>query len=97
MKIIGGQDMVSPIKKILVKHPRQAFINKFKIKKEYTRLNYLAVPDYIKACSDYKYMGCNVLIVESKKVITVDSNPKTKSRLEKREYMFLHMMNERFL
>tara|TARA_B100001248_G_scaffold144231_1_gene108311 strand:+ start:255 stop:482 length:228 start_codon:yes stop_codon:yes gene_type:complete len=70
---------------------------KFKIKKEYVEHNYLGSSDYIKACSDYKYMGCNVLIVESKKVITVDSNPKTKSRLEKREYMFLHMMNERFL
>ena len=53
MKIIGGQDMVSPIKKILVKHPRQAFIDKFKIKKEYAQLNYLGVPDYKKACSDY--------------------------------------------
>ena len=42
--------MVSPIKKNLVKHPQYAFINEFKIKKECTELNYLGVPDYIKAC-----------------------------------------------
>ena len=84
MKIIGGQDMVSPIKKILVKHPRQAFIDKFKIKKKCKELNFLGVPDYIKACSEYESMGCNVLTVEPKKVIMVDGNPKTKSRLEKK-------------
>ena len=53
MKIICGQDMVSPIKKNLGKHPRQAFIDKFKVKKEYVQLNYLGVPGYKKACSDY--------------------------------------------
>ena len=41
-------------------------------------------------------MRCNVLTVEPKKVIMVDGNPKTKSRLKKGEYMFLHMMDQRF-
>ena len=39
----------------------------------------IEVPD-----SEYESMGCNVLTVEPKKVIMVDGNPKTKSRLEKK-------------
>ena len=53
MKIIGGQDMVSPIKKMLVKHPQNAYINQSNIEKESASLNYEGVPDYKKACSDY--------------------------------------------
>ena len=34
MKLFGGQDMVSPIKKILIKHPQHAYINQSKIEKE---------------------------------------------------------------
>ena len=45
MKIVGGQDMVSPIRKILVKHLRQALIDKFKIKKEYEPFKGLSVLD----------------------------------------------------
>ena len=54
MKLFGGQDMVSPIKKILVKHPQEAFINQSTIKNESLRLNYAGVPDYETACSDYE-------------------------------------------
>ena len=54
MKLFGGQDMVSPIKKILVKHPKEAFINQSTIKNESLRLNYAGVPDYETACSDYE-------------------------------------------
>ena len=53
MKLFGGQDMVSPIKKILIKHPQHAYINQSKIEKESASLNYGDVPDYKKACSDY--------------------------------------------
>ena len=54
MKLFGGQDMVSPIKKILVKHPQHAFINQSNIKSESIHLNYAGVPDYETACSDYE-------------------------------------------
>ena len=53
MKLFGGQDMVSPIKKILIKHPQNAYINQSKIETESASLNYLGVPDYEIACSDY--------------------------------------------
>ena len=96
MKIIGVQDMVSTIKKILVKHTRMDLVSRPKIKKEYAEHNYSGISDYMKACKDYESMRCNVLTVEPKKVITVDGNPKTKSRLEKKEYIFLNMMDQRF-
>mgnify|MGYP001228772215 CR=1 FL=1 len=54
MKFFGGQDMVSPIKKILLKHPQHAFINQSNIEKESSSLNYAGVPDYETACSDYE-------------------------------------------
>ncbi len=53
MKLFGGQDMVSPIKKILIKHPQHAYINQSNIEKESPSLNYGGLPDYEKACSDY--------------------------------------------
>tara|TARA_B100001248_G_C26964457_1_gene267384 strand:- start:83 stop:370 length:288 start_codon:yes stop_codon:yes gene_type:complete len=58
--------------------------SKAKIKKEYEEHNYSGVSDYIKTCTDYEYMRCNVLTIEPKKVIKVDGNPKIKSRLEKK-------------
>ena len=84
MKIVGVQDMVSTIKKILVKHTRMDLVSRPKIKKEYAEHNYSGISDSMKACKDYESMRCNVLTVEPKKVITVDGNPKTKSRLEKK-------------
>ena len=54
MKFFGGQDMVSPIKKILLKHPQHAFINQSNIEKESSSLNYAGIPDYKTACSDYE-------------------------------------------
>ena len=84
MKIVGVQDMVSTIKKILVKHTRMDLVSRPKIKKEYAEHNYSGISDYIKACKDYESMRCNALTVEPKKVIMVDGNPKTKSRLEKK-------------
>ena len=54
MKLFGGQDMVSPVKRILIKHPKNAFINQTKIDKESTKLNYIDTPDYEKSCLDYE-------------------------------------------
>ena len=84
MKIIGGQDMVSTIKRILVKHPRMDLVGKFKIKKEYAEHNYSGISDYLKSFTDYESMRCNVLTIKPKKIITVNGNPKTKSRLEEK-------------
>ena len=54
MKFFGGQNMVSPIKKILMKHPQNAFINQSNIEKQSASLNYAGIPSYKTACSDYE-------------------------------------------
>ena len=50
--------MVDPIKKILLKHPRNSFINQEIIDKQYLELNYSEAPNFNKAISDYdKFVG----------------------------------------
>ena len=46
--------MVDPIKKILLKHPSNAFINQRTINEHYQELNYLAAPNFNSAISDYE-------------------------------------------
>ena len=46
--------MVDPIKKILLKHPSNAFLNQRNINKQYLKLNYLAAPNFNSAISDYE-------------------------------------------
>ena len=46
--------MVDPIKKILLKHPRNSFINQDIIDKQYLELNYSKAPNYNKAILDYE-------------------------------------------
>jgi len=45
--------MVGEIKRVLVKHPKDAYQNQLKIDGESKKLNYLGKPDYKKASSDY--------------------------------------------
>ena len=46
--------MVDPIKKILLKHPSNAFINQKNINEQYLELNYIAAPNFNSAISDYE-------------------------------------------
>ena len=46
--------MVDPIKKILLKHPRNSFINQEIIDKQYIELNYSEAPNFNKAILDYE-------------------------------------------
>ena len=46
--------MVDPIKKILLKHPRNSFINQDIIDKQYLKLNYSEAPNFNKAILDYE-------------------------------------------
>ena len=46
--------MVDPIKKILLKHPKSAFINQKTINEQYLKLNYLGAPNFNKAILDYE-------------------------------------------
>ena len=45
--------MVDPIKRILIKHPKDAYQNQSKVDQESPQLNYFDVPDFEKAISDY--------------------------------------------
>ena len=45
--------MVNPIKSILLKHPKDAFIDQQKIDTQFAQLNYLDHPNFEKACNDY--------------------------------------------
>jgi len=54
MNQLNCQDMVSPVKSILLKHPKDTFINQAKIDKEFIQLNYLDNPSFEKACTDYE-------------------------------------------
>ena len=50
--------MVDPIRRILIKHPRNAYQNQTKVNEESPQLNYFGVPDFEKAISDYdKFIG----------------------------------------
>ena len=49
----NNHSMVNPIKKILLKHPKNAFINQNSINKQYLDLNYSKAPNFIKAINDY--------------------------------------------
>ena len=46
-------NMVNPIKKIILKHPKDAFKDQDTINKQFSRLNYFEAPNFNKAISDY--------------------------------------------
>ena len=51
-------NMVNPIKKIILKHPKDAFKDQETINKQFSRLNYFEAPNFNKAISDYdKFVG----------------------------------------
>ncbi len=50
----GCQSMVKPIKRMLLKHPKDAFLDEQNIAGQWKTLNYLAAPDYHKALDEYE-------------------------------------------
>lgn len=52
---LGCQSEVDPIKILLLKHPREAFLNQENIRAQWKELNYSACPDYEKALEEYDY------------------------------------------
>lgn len=53
MQNIGCQNMVAPLRRVLVKHPRQAYCNEANLAAQWQALNYLGLPDFTKAVADY--------------------------------------------
>jgi len=54
MKGHGCQNMVDPIQRVLLKHPKEAFQNQKKTDQDSLTLNYLGTPSYTKAINDYE-------------------------------------------
>ena len=55
MQNIGCQNMVDPIRRILIKHPRQAYRDEATLAAQWQALNYLGCPDLTKATADYDH------------------------------------------
>ena len=57
-KNFGCQSMVDPIKRVLIKHPREAYQTQSKVDQQAPQLNYFGTPNFEKAISDYdKFVG----------------------------------------
>ena len=52
--IFNCNNMVDPIKKILLNHPKNAFFNQKKIDSEFKELNFLDAPDYNESLNEYE-------------------------------------------
>jgi len=49
----GCQNMVDPIRRVLLKHPKDAYRNQVNVNYQSPQLNYFGVPDFEKALTDY--------------------------------------------
>jgi len=50
----GCQSEIGKIKRLLLKHPREAFVNQKKVQSQWQQLNYLAEPKFEKALQEYE-------------------------------------------
>jgi len=50
----GCQNMVDPIRRVLVKHPKDAYQDQIKLNNQSSQLNYLGVPNFDKALADHE-------------------------------------------
>lgn len=58
MKNYGCQSMYSPIRRMLLKHPRQAFISQANLEAQWQSLFYFGCPDFENSLSEYeKFVG----------------------------------------
>ncbi|MGD2295790.1 MAG: arginine deiminase family protein [Candidatus Aminicenantes bacterium] len=54
---IGCTSEVGQIQRLLLKHPREAFLSAENIRRQWQRLNYKAPPDYEQACKEYDFFA----------------------------------------
>ncbi|MFQ5570236.1 MAG: dimethylarginine dimethylaminohydrolase family protein [Rhodothermales bacterium] len=76
----GCTSMVAPIRRMLLKHSRTAFVNQEKIDREWQRLHYPAPPDFEQAVADYdafvsllRSFGMELLFLPPDEQATLDS------------------------
>lgn len=55
MKTYGCQSMVAPVRRMLLKHPREAFLSQAHIDAHWRDLHYLGCPDYQNAIVEYDH------------------------------------------
>ena len=53
MTQFGYQSMVAPIRRLLLKHPKQAFISQAHIGRQWKDLNYFSCPDLSRTMEEY--------------------------------------------
>lgn len=51
--MFGCQSMVDPIRRLVLKHPREAFVSPARLESEWRALNYRGCPDYDEAIREY--------------------------------------------
>jgi len=54
MKTYGCQSMFAPVRRMLLKHPRDAYLNQATIDRQWKDLNYLGRPDFELAMAEYE-------------------------------------------
>ena len=74
------QNETSQIRRVLMKHAEQAFVSQEKISSEWRGLNYLAEPDFMKACAQsdaladiLSGLGCSVEWLAADDTVGIDS------------------------
>lgn len=80
MNYYGCQNMVKTIKKVLVKHPKNAFQSQDKINNEASKLNYSGNPKFDKSCMDFdlfirllKSIDCEIHYLPTENSSSIDS------------------------
>ncbi len=76
----GERNEFSPVRQVLLKHPREAWISQGNIRDQWQALGYAAEPDYGKACAEYdvfakalRQSGAEVLFLPADRRTGLDS------------------------
>ena len=76
----GCQNMVDPLRKVLIKHPRDAYQNQTTVDRQSINLKYNSVPNFEKALADYEFFidllessGADVHFLPENEFTTLDS------------------------
>ena len=80
LPVFNCNNMVDPIKKILLSHPKNAFFNQNKINSEFKELNFFDAPDYNESLNEYeafidilKFHDIELYFLDENNTNTIDS------------------------
>ena len=80
LPVFNCNNMVDPIKKILLNHPKNAFFNQNKINSEFKELNFFDAPDYNESLNEYeafidilKFHNIELYFLDGDNTNTIDS------------------------